>query len=96
MSTPAASKANDWENLFGVCACLGEDFGFNPLYLRVLFGMALIFAPVIVISTYFGLGALVLTSRLIFPKRRRAAPVEVEAAPAPAAENEDVPLLLAA
>ncbi|MGN6818103.1 MAG: PspC domain-containing protein [Sphingomonas sp.] len=94
MSTTTAQSAEPWQNLFGVCACLGEDFGFNPLYLRLLFGMTLIFAPIAVISAYFGLGALVLVSRLVFPKQRRVAAVEIETTPV--AEIDDMPLPLAA
>ncbi len=93
MTTTAPAPAEHWQNLFGVCACLGEDFGFNPIYLRVLFGMSLIFAPVIVVSTYFGLGALVLVSRLVFPNRR-AAPAKLEVVPT--VEVEEMPLPLAA
>ena len=95
-STPVQTEEN-WQNLFGVCACLGEDFGFNPILLRVPFGIGLIWSPTIVLSLYFGLGAVVLLSRLMVPKRRRTAKASGEVVAFPAAETvEDVALPLAA
>lgn len=69
------------DTLFGVCAGLGEDFGFNPLPLRMLFAVSLLVAPVAVLSTYFALGAVVLVSRLAFPRNRakdQGQPVEAQ------------------
>lgn len=60
------------QNLFGICAAVGEDFGFNPLWLRLAFAGLLILNPVAVIGAYFALGAVVLLSRLLFPNRRSA------------------------
>lgn len=68
---PAAQPDTEWKNLFGVCGCIAEDFGFNPLWLRLAFAAPLIWAPVAVLSTYAALGVIVLASRLIFPTRRR-------------------------
>lgn len=69
------------QNLFGICARVGEDFGFNPLWLRLAFAGSLILNPVAVIGAYFALGAVVLTSRLLFPNRKSpaAAPVALVA-----------------
>lgn len=92
MSADAVKPADKPDNLFGICARLGEDFGFNPLYLRVLFGMTLIFAPVVVLSTYFGLGALVLISRLVFPKQKHMAASQPVAVIEPAAPEYELPL----
>lgn len=58
------------DNLFGVCAALGEDFGFNPMWLRLAFAVALLFSLETVLMTYAALGMLVLVSRLLFPNRR--------------------------
>lgn len=69
------------QNLFGICARVGEDFGFNPLWLRLAFAGALILNPVAVIGSYFALGAVVLTSRLLFPNRKHAAPASVTPLP---------------
>ena len=95
MTATVTPPVRDWKNLLGVCACLGEDFGFNPIWLRIAFGAALIWSPVAVIGAYLGLGVIVLASRLIFPNRRRTAPAVIEVA-APAARNENVALPLAA
>jgi phage shock protein PspC (stress-responsive transcriptional regulator) len=66
--------------VLGVCEGLGEDFGFNPIYLRLVFAGLLIWQPVYDIGAYLALGLVVLAARLLVPARRRAAP----AAPAPA------------
>lgn len=67
--TVSATQPAEWRNLFGVCAFLGEDFGFNPLWLRLAFCVGTIFAPVAVFTTYFALGAVVLVSRLMVPNQ---------------------------
>ena len=66
------------DNLFGVCAALGEDFGFDPLWLRLGFAVALLFNLEAVLLTYLALGVLVAASRLLFPNRRPA-PTKVAA-----------------
>lgn len=74
MTAPSTETAdNAPQNLFGICARVGEDFGFNPLWLRLGFAAALILDPVAVIAAYFALGGLVLLSRMIFPNRRPSA-----------------------
>ena len=102
MSTAAAAPApkgnlffrND--TVFGVCEALGQDFGFNPIYLRIAFAAPLIFNPTLVIGAYLATGALVFASRILFPVRLRkprrakaeaAAPAQV-ALPAAADDNE--------
>jgi phage shock protein PspC (stress-responsive transcriptional regulator) len=87
---------------FGVCEGLGEDFGFNPVYLRLTLAGLMFWNPVAVLAGYAGLGAVVLVSRLLIPDPRPAtaavgavaaageAPVEAN----DAAERE--PLALAA
>jgi len=86
------------DTFLGVCQALGEDFGFNPVYLRIAFGLPLIFSPTAVLATYFGLGAIVLLSRLLAPRpRRRVAAVETGTAmPDAANEGEQLPLPIAA
>ena len=54
----------------GVCEAIGEDFGFNPLFLRVPLGAIVVFSPWVAIATYLGLGLVVLASRLLFPAAR--------------------------
>lgn len=55
------------DTFFGICEAVGQDFGFNPLYLRLAFIAPLFFFPVQTFITYFGLGLIVLASRLLFP-----------------------------
>lgn len=57
------------DTFLGVCEAIGQDFGFHPNYLRILLGGLLLLSPVIVLSTYLALGALVLMSHRLFPSR---------------------------
>jgi phage shock protein PspC (stress-responsive transcriptional regulator) len=79
--------------IFGVCEGIGEDFGFNPVFLRIPLATAVIWNPLIAFGTYFALGLVVLTSRLIFPDRRTAV-ADAPAQPVAAQANdvEKVPL----
>jgi phage shock protein C len=58
--------------IFGVCEAIGEDFGFNPVFLRVPLAATVLYSPLIAIGAYFALGAVVLLSRLLFPQTRQA------------------------
>lgn len=53
--------------ILGVCEAIGEDFGFNPLYLRIAFAAGLFFNTALVIGLYFMLGAVVALSRWVAP-----------------------------
>jgi phage shock protein PspC (stress-responsive transcriptional regulator) len=53
--------------ILGVCEALGEDFGFNPVWLRVTLAAMVLWSPTLAFGIYFGLGAVVLASRLLFP-----------------------------
>lgn len=66
--------------ILGVCEAIGEDFGFNPVFLRIFLAAMVVASPTWAIGAYFALGAMVLVSRLLFPE-----PTEVEAMPARAA-----------
>jgi len=61
------SFITDERNLFGVCAALGHDFGFNPLILRLAFGVTLLWNPEVVIGTYLLAGLFVIVSHWLFP-----------------------------
>ena len=58
--------------IFGVCEAIGEDFGFNPIFLRVPLAVSVIWSPMFSVAAYFALGLVVLASRLLFPKARPA------------------------
>ena len=55
------------DTLLGVCFALGQDFGFNPLYLRILFGIVLFWSPAAAFGGYALLGAIVAVSRWAAP-----------------------------
>ena len=78
--------------IFGVCEGLAEDFGFNPIFLRVPLAALVLWSPLMAVAIYFGLGALVLASRLLFP-RPKAAVATTAAAPA---DNDEAGLSIAA
>jgi phage shock protein PspC (stress-responsive transcriptional regulator) len=58
--------------ILGVCEAIGEDFGFNPVLLRVPFAASVLWSPMIAIAAYFVLGVAVLASRLLFPRPKSA------------------------
>lgn len=53
--------------VLGVCEGIGEDLGFNPVILRIVFAAGIFFAPIAVIGTYLALGVVVAVSRWAFP-----------------------------
>ena len=95
MQEPQPSLIARDETLLGVCAGLGEDFGFNPLWLRIVLAVGLLWNPEAVVLAYLGLGALVLFSRLLAPNPRRAAAAEARPAGrelSADAEREQLPI----
>lgn len=84
------------DTFFGICEAVGQDFGFNPLWLRLAFVAPLFFFPVQTFAGYFGLGLVVLASRLLFPAKTAAAAQPalsaVEASAQPAEQIEDLAL----
>lgn len=58
--------------ILGVCEAIGEDFGFNPVLLRVPFAAGVLWSPVAMVAIYFALGLVVLASRLLFPRANAA------------------------
>jgi phage shock protein C len=82
--------------LLGICEALGEDFGFNPLLLRVPFAALLLVSPIAVIGTYFALGALVLVSRRLVPNPHPVAAAVTGTAPLQAGNDSEADVALAA
>lgn len=68
VSQPSPIARDD--TLFGICHALGEDFGFNPIYLRVALSVMLLWNPTVVVSAYAAAGILVLLARWIAPNPR--------------------------
>ena len=86
------------DTFFGICEAVGQDFGFNPTWLRLAFVAPLFVFPVQTFAAYFALGLIVLASRLLFPANRQAAAVvqpapTIQAPRAPETErNEELAL----
>lgn len=74
--TPLPLRAH---TILGVCEAIGEDFGFNPAWLRIPLAASVLVSPVMAIAAYFALGAVVLASRLLFPKASAASVVAADA-----------------
>ena len=77
------------DTLLGVCQAIGEDFGFNPVYLRILFAIILFLSPIGAFAGYAVLGAVVAFSRWMAPVPASA---EEEAVEPVAEEPEALPL----
>ncbi len=67
------------DTLFGVCQGIGEDLGFNPLYLRLALTALLFFYPLAALATYVGAGLMVAVAHRLYPNPRRAAETELVA-----------------
>ena len=67
--------------ILGVCEGLGEDFGINPIWFRVPLAAMVLWSPLIAVGSYFALGALVLASRMLFPRPKAASAAATVAEP---------------
>ena len=82
------------DTILGVCEAIGQDFGFNPNWLRIAFCAPIYWNPALVIGVYLGLGVLVAATRFAFPDRtvevhaNAAQPALVESTAAPVEERE--------
>ena len=81
--------------ILGVCEGIGEDFGFNPVWLRVPFAASVLISPTYAVVAYLALGLVVLASRMLFPKAKRVEANNaraIEAATANDGEREKLPI----
>ena len=77
------------DTFFGVCEGLGQDLRINPNLIRIAFAVGLYLSPVGAFAAYFGLGLLVLATRLTVREPRPATaaaaqpeqPIVVESGP---------------
>lgn len=96
MANETSNLFNRRDTFFGICEAVGQDFGFNPLWLRLAFVAPLFFFPVQTFIGYFALGGVVLASRLLFPAKSAApaapALAAVEAAEQPSQKAEEFAL----
>lgn len=77
------------DTILGVCQALGDDFGFNPTWLRIALILPLFWFPLEIIALYFGLGLVVFLSRTFAP----ATVADKKVAALPFEANEDAPEL---
>lgn len=83
------------DTFLGVCEALGQDFGFHPNILRIALCVGVLWSPLAMAGAYLAVGAIVLVSRLAFPRRRATATPQaraLESAEAPAQADEELPL----
>ena len=71
------------DTILGVCEALGQDFGFNPNWLRIAFCAPVYWNPTLVLAVYLGLGVIVAVTRFAFPDGYADVP---KAAPTPVIE----------
>jgi phage shock protein C len=64
------------DTLLGVCFALGEDFGFNPLPLRIGFALLLFWNAPIAMGVYAALGGAVALARWLAPEPIPGGPAE--------------------
>jgi len=86
--TDQPNPTREWRNMFGVCAALGEDVGFDPLWLRIALSVGLIWNWQAVLVLYAALALVVLIARVAIRDLKPSAsvtplvqPVAVELAP---------------
>lgn len=95
MSADAANTAQPSlfmraHTVFGVCEGIGEDLGFNPVFLRVAFAAGLYFAPLAVIGTYLFLGAAVALARWAYPVPATATPAAPQLTASANSDSEEL------
>jgi phage shock protein C len=76
--------------ILGICEAVGEDFGFNPVFLRIPFAASVVYSPLLAFVAYFALGAVVLGSRLLFPGAKPAAIATADDQPIVANEQREL------
>lgn len=96
MTAPATTSLffrND--TLLGVCEAVGQDFGFNPNWLRIAFCAPIYWSPALVLGAYLALGVLVAATRYAFPDRTVDVHSSAPAVEAVAAKIEERELIAA-
>ena len=77
------------DTILGVCEAIGQDFGFNPTYLRLVFAALFFLNPLLVSGAYLALGAGVALARWLYPVATATVAQPAVHPAAPAADNED-------
>jgi phage shock protein C len=64
------------DTIFGTCQAIGDDFGFNPNWLRVPLATMVVVSPFGAVGAYLALSLLVLLSRSVFRTSVTITPAE--------------------
>ena len=88
------------DTILGVCEAIGQDFGFNPNWLRLAFCAPIYWNPGLILGAYLALGVIVAATRYAFPDRRVALvegdkPATVEAKATEAVDDRERELVAA-
>jgi len=67
MQSPSANLFTRPDTFFGVCEALGEDLRIHANIFRMAFAALLFWSPVTGFASYAALGALIASSRWLFP-----------------------------
>ena len=84
------------DTILGVCEAIGQDFGFNPNWLRLAFCAPIYWNPALVLAVYLGLGLVVAATRYFFPDRHAEAPAAEQSVETKATEFVEERELIAA
>ena len=90
--TSATTNSNVFlrhDTILGTCQTIGDEFGFNPNWLRAPLAAAILASPTGAIGFYLGLSIVVLVARLVFPSKAAPALANVAPADQPAIEAND-------
>ena len=77
MTSQTAPAAPSKDNLFGICHALGETLGFDPLYLRLVLLVAVIWNAEVALAAYFIAGLAVLCAKLLTRSTRTGSRIAV-------------------
>ena len=80
MTDSLATLVGRTDTFLGVCQAVGDDFGFNPNWLRVSLALPLLFNPVMSLAAYGALALAVIVSRLLVPATPRGCKAALAAA----------------
>ena len=83
---PQTATFNRSDTLLGVCEAIGQDLGFNPLWLRLALTLGLFWNAAAIIGLYAGLAVAVYAARWLTPVRA----VRVAEAPVNTQADNDV------
>jgi phage shock protein PspC (stress-responsive transcriptional regulator) len=84
------------DTMLGVCTGLGEEFGFNPNYLRVAIAALFLVSFKIAIGAYLALGIGLAVGRLLFRNKQAIMVQASSQPPVQANDTEAAPETLAA